>query len=126
MPKPKHSPRPWGAAFGRFSQFERIAWHWCEVNQVILDALDSLPAARHHFVRLEDLYERDGALYALLDFLGLRKGADLVALFRRPHNVNRPEDQLLSPAEAGAFTRIAAPMMQCLGYDERTEYVVNY
>ncbi|MGC8536413.1 MAG: sulfotransferase [Rhizomicrobium sp.] len=116
----------WGSAFGHFSQFERIAWHWCEVNQVILDALASLPAARHHFVRLEDIHDTPDALYALLDFLGLRKGPDLLAMFQRPHNVNRPEDQLLNPAEAAAFTRIAEPMMQRLGYGERAEYVVNY
>ncbi len=120
------SGSPWAAEFSRFSQFERIAWHWCEVNQVILDALASLPSSRHHFVRLEDLYERPDTLDRLLDFLGLRKGPDLAALFLRPHNVNRPEDQLLSPAETAAFTRIAAPMMQRLGYGERTEYVVNY
>jgi hypothetical protein len=124
-PQAKSGSR-WGAEFGRFSQFERIAWHWCEVNQVILDGLASLPAAQHHFVRLEDLHEKPDTLYDLLDFLGLRKGPDLVALFQRPYNVNRPEDQLLSPSETAAFTRIAAPMMQRLGYDARTEYVVNY
>ena len=124
-PQAKSDSR-WGAEFSRFSQFERIAWHWCEINQVILDALASLPAARHHFVRLEDLSERPGTLDRLLDFLGLRKDPDLAALFQRPHNVNRPEDQLLSPTEAAAFARIAAPMMQQLGYGERTEYVVNY
>lgn len=117
---------PWVAEFSRFSQFERIAWHWCEINQVILDALTRLPAARQIFVRLEDLYEQPETLYNLLDFLELRRSPDLVEMFHRPHNVNRPEDRLLTAAETAAFARIAAPMMQRFGYDERTEYVVNY
>ena len=35
--------------FRRFDQFERIAWHWAEINRVVLDALVTLPPERQHF-----------------------------------------------------------------------------
>ncbi len=42
-------------AFRLFDQFERIAWHWAEINRVILDELSKLPEQRKAFARLEDL-----------------------------------------------------------------------
>lgn len=117
---------PWGIEFVRFSQFERIAWHWCEINRVIAQALAALPATRHHFVRLEDLHEHPATAHALLKFLNLRDDTGVAAMFARPHNVNRPEDRLLTADEAAAFSRIAGAMMAQLGYDQRAEYVVNY
>ncbi len=41
--------------FRKFSQFERIAWHWAELNRVVLDELSRLPPERSLFLRLEDL-----------------------------------------------------------------------
>src|SRR6185437_14868605 len=43
----KDDPR--SAEFRRYGQFERIAWHWAEINRVMLDSLAALPAARAHF-----------------------------------------------------------------------------
>src|ERR1700761_4434253 len=50
-------PRPGSAdadRFRSFSQFERICWHWSEINHVALEALGRLPPQRSLFVRLED------------------------------------------------------------------------
>ncbi len=113
-------------AFRLYTQFERIAWHWAEVNRVILSALAQLPAHRKMFVRLEDLRVSPEPLEALLHFLNLGyRDADF-ALLQRPHNVNRPEDSLLSPVERDAFDHVAGTMMATLGYDGRREYVVRY
>ncbi len=122
-------PQPMGArreAFRHFTQFERIAWHWAEINRVILDSLAALPAQRHHFARLEDLQESAHEVRALLDFLNLRETDSLADLFARPHNVNRPEDKLLAPEQREAFVRIAGPMMTRLSYADRPEYIVKY
>jgi hypothetical protein len=113
-------------AFRRFDQFERIAWHWAEINRVILDSLAAIAPARHSFVRLEDLQETPRAVRALFDFLELPCSAEIAALFTRPHNVNRPEDRLLDAQQCAQFDAIAAPMMERLGYAGRAEYVVNY
>jgi hypothetical protein len=117
---------PAANAFRGFGQFERIAWHWAEINRVIQDALARLPAERQIFVRLEDLYESPRAVRRLYDFLNLPYRDAAFAAFARPHNVNRPEDRLLDAAERVQFDAIAGATMARLGYADRAEYVVNY
>jgi len=113
-------------AFRLYSQFERIAWHWAEVNRVILRALEALPEQRKMFVRLEDLRASPDVLEGLLHFLNLGYREADFALLQRPHNVNRAQDCLLSPVERDAFDHVAGTMMQRLGYDGLAEYVVRY
>ena len=62
---------PLHEAFRSFDQFERIAWHWAEINRVILDALAKLAGGAHMFVRLEDLLASPALTRALFDFLNL-------------------------------------------------------
>ena len=113
-------------AFRDFNQFERIAWHWAEINAVILKSLAKLASERHLFVRLEDLLVSPALVRSMFEFIGLSYRDDHFAIFARPHNVNRPEDHPLTQAQRVSFDRIASPMMDRLGYAERAEYVVNY
>ena len=115
-----------GSEFRSFSQFERIAWHWAEINRVILDSLGSLAPARSHYVRLEDLYASPSAVKGLFHFLNISYRDEHFAAFARPHNVNQPSDELLSPDQTRRFDDIAGAMMAKLGYAETSEYVVNY
>jgi len=117
---------PRSTAFSGFSQFERIAWHWAEINRVIMDSLATLPRERKHFVRLEELHGDPLSAARLFSFLGLHCRKDTAALFARPHNVNRPEDKLLDTRQRVQFDAIAYAMMERLGYAETPEYVVNY
>ncbi len=117
---------PAAGAFRGYNQFQRIAWHWSEVNRVIVDALEAVPDARKLFVRLEDLQASAHQLRALYDFLNLRYRDDHSAMFARPHNVNRPQDELLGAGQRAQFDTIAGGMMATLGYADRAEYVVNY
>jgi hypothetical protein len=112
--------------FRAYNQFERIAWHWGEVNRVIFDALAVLPPERSHFARLEDLYVSPTGVKGLFQFLNLPYRDEHFAMFARPHNVNRPEDELLTPEQTMRFDSIAGAMMARLGYADRDEYVVNY
>lgn len=112
--------------FRLFDQFERISWHWTEINKVILDSLENLPRHRKLFVRLEDLRSSPETLKGLLHFLNLGYRDAHFALFQRPHNVNKPQDTPLTGRERDAFDRIAGTMMSRLGYDEPREYAVNY
>jgi len=139
---PKHAPAPppekkywWpvprkgdaaARPFRAFGQFERICWHWAEINRVILNALARLPAQRQMFFRLEDLHEKPAEVKRLYDFLDLPFRDAAFAPFARPHNVNRPEDRLLEADERARFEAIAGGMMERLGYAESAEYVMNY
>jgi hypothetical protein len=117
---------PLAKDFCGFDQFARIAWHWAEINRVILDSVEQLPAERTMFVRLEDLYASPRTAQALYEFLGISWRKSHFSVFARPHNVNRPEDRLLDARERVRFDEIAGGMMTRLGYAERDEYVVNY
>ena len=117
---------PLAGDFRRFDQFSRIAWHWAEINRVILSALSALAPERQLFIRLEDLRRDPASLAGLFAFLGLRGEKSHFAMFNRPHNVNRPEDSRLSEPQRAAFTRIAGTMMARLGYAGTDEYVVKY
>lgn len=114
---------PLADAFAGYDQFERIAWHWSEINRVILD---TLPPQRSLFVRLEDLRAGPNTVRALYEFLNLPYRDEYFAMFARPHNVNRPEDKLLDEKQRMQFEAIAGHMLARLGYASRAEYVVNY
>jgi hypothetical protein len=117
---------PLAGDFHDFNQFQRIAWHWAEINRVIADSLAELAPAQTLFVRLEDLQASAQEVRSLLHFLNLDYRDELAAMFARPHNVNRPEDKLLELRQREQFDAIAGRMMATLGYAEREEYVVNY
>jgi hypothetical protein len=124
-PLPRKDSRDAGR-FRKFSQFERIAWHWAELNRVVQAELAGLAPERSLFIRLEDLCESPSAVRGLYDFLNLPYRDSVFAGFQRPHNVNRPEDRLLEPDQRDAFEAIAGAMQARLGYADRPEYVVNY
>ena len=124
-PLPKKSD-PAAAAFAGYSQFERIAWHWAEINRVIRQDLLAIPPDKTLFVKLEELRADEAALNRLYHFLGLAYRPEFFAMFQRPHNVNRPKDQLLTESERARFDAIAGAEMERLGYAATPEYVVNY
>jgi hypothetical protein len=112
--------------FRNYQQFQRIGWHWAEVNTLIAKEISKLPAVRTLFVRLEDLCAQPSSVRTLYDFLNLRYRDEHFAAFARPHNVNRPEDNLLDAQQLAQFEVIASDVMQRFGYADRAEYVVNY
>jgi hypothetical protein len=122
-------PKPGTAAdveFRKYGQFQRIAWHWAEINRVIVKALAALPRARQHFVRLEDLQAQPAVVKGLFQFLTLPYRDEHFAAFARPHNVNRPEDRLLTPQQRDQFDAIAGEALAHFGYADSEEYLVNY
>jgi hypothetical protein len=124
-PVPRHGD-PLAGRFRHFDQFQRICWHWAEINRVALEALAALPRHRTLFVKLEDLTRSPSVLKDMYDFLGLPAATADFALFARPHNVNKPEDRLLDARQTAAFEAIAGAMMARLGYAGTPEYAVNY
>jgi hypothetical protein len=124
-PLPRHND-PMAKTFRGFDQFERIAYHWAEVNGVITRDLAAIPEERRHFVRLEDLVTRSQARQDLLNFFGLPWDDRVASLLTRPHNVNRPEDYPLTPKQTEQLWHIAGTTMREFGYHERPEYRVAY
>ena len=124
-PVPRHDAKT-ADKFRAFSQFERICWHWAEVNRLALEELSRLPGERTMFVRLEELRASPSEVRALYDFLDLPWRDEAYGVFARPHNVNRPEDRLLDAAQRAQFEAIAGDMLARLGYADRPEYLVNY
>ena len=124
-PQPKRGD-PFAAEFEHFDQFQRIAWHWMEVNRTIIEGLKAVQDERRCYCRLEDLCSDPFFMAALFKFLGLPYREEYAAAFSRPHNVNRPVDTLLTPEQAEQFDWIAGGMMERLAYRGRAEYVVNY
>jgi len=124
-PQPQAS-HPFAKRFHFLDQFQRIAFHWSEINQVITASLAALPATQSHFVRLEDLCAEPGAIRGVTDFLGFAPRDDLFGLFQRPHNVNRPQDNPLTPDQAAQFEDLAGDMMEKFGYAGTPEYRVAY
>jgi hypothetical protein len=124
-PLPRQGARD-AEIFRAFSQFERICWHWAEMNRLALEELSRLPPERTMFVRLEELRAAPSEARALCEFLDLSWRAEAYGVFARPHNVNRPEDRLLDPVQRGQFEAIAGDMLARLGYAGRPEYAVNY
>jgi hypothetical protein len=114
------------APFRSFSQFERICWHWAEINREILKELSQLPAERTLFVRLEELRASPSEVRSLYGFLDLPYRNEAYGVFARPHNVNRPEDRLLDASQRAQFDAIAGDMQARLGYADKPEYLVNY
>ncbi len=117
---------PLAAHFEGLDQFQRMAFHWAEINRVILEGVAFLPETRTHTVRLEDLCATPGTIRGLTDFLGLPPHEALFGLFRRPHNVNKPVDTPLSPLQAAELDALAGDMMDHFGYSDTVEYRVAY
>ena len=122
-------PRPGSAdagGFRSFSQFQRICWHWAELNRLVLEELSRLSPNRTLFVKLEELRASPSEVRGLYEFLGLPFSDEAYGVFARPHNVNRPEDRLLDADQRRQFEDIAGAMQARLGYADKPEYVVNY
>ena len=124
-PQPQAS-HPFAKRFHFLDQFQRIAFHWAEINEVIFSGLEALPPSRSHFTRLEDLCGTPSTITDLTDFLDLPRNDDLFALFQRPHNVNLPQDTSLTPEQTAQFEALAGEMMHRLAYAGTPEYRVAY
>jgi hypothetical protein len=119
-------PAPDAADFPGFDQFDRICWHWGAINRAVLRQLAGIEPHRQFFCRLEDLTAEPTVVRQLWQFLGLTYRPQLFELLQRPHNVNRPEDRLLTEDQNRRLFSVAGDMMAHFGYDQRKEYRMTY
>jgi hypothetical protein len=119
-PQPKNG-EPWAKEFAKFNPFQRIAWHWSEINRVILRDLKDVPEHRRLFIRLEDLQAQPSMVTSLLGFLGIPYRDELCRAFARPHDSNPEAAMKLTPEQAAQFALLATPTMKRLGYAGQAE-----
>lgn len=117
---------PDAKAFKSWDQFERIAFHWAEINRTIIRSLSNISDSQHIRVHLEDLVSQPASLQNLFAFMDLGPSDEAFETLQRPFNVNQPENNLLTDDELAKFSAIAGPMMTEFGYHEEREYLVNY
>jgi len=108
---------PLEADFSKLGRFERIAFHWSQVNRTINHHLDAVPTERKHLIRLEDMVSRPEARQGLMDFLGLPWDDRLMGLVAPARDAATAEPAPLTPEQSAQFDAIASDMMQIFGYD---------
>jgi len=122
-------PRP-GTSMARkfrtYDRFQRICFHWAEINRFILEKLDQVDPHRKRIYKLENLVSDHEALKDMLDFLNLPYDKELFTMLQRPHNVVTPVDYPLSEEQLAQLMEIAGDMMQYFGYDKTEEYKMIY
>ena len=133
IPTPPYEKKYWWPLPSNieWDRFQRVCWHWQEINRVILKELEQVDRDRQLTIRLEDLVNEKLAVpELLLDFLGLEVDHELfremIAFLQTPHNVSTPVDSLLTLKQTKQFWSIAGEMMFKLGYENSEEYRVDY
>ena len=112
--------------FEKYDQFERICFHWKEVNKKIIENLKCVSNERKRFFKLEDLVSDPKYLKNLLEFLDLEFKESIFELLKKPYNVNIPKDFQLNDIQKKQFFKIAGSMMETLDYNMKKEYSVEY
>ncbi len=119
--------QPFVYEFPSFHQYQRVCYHWSEVNRVILQDLERfVPREQQLIIRLEDLVSKDPIVRRMLEFIGVDYNSDYSEYLKTPQNIFFPIDFNLTKQQTEQFWAIARPMMQRLGYEEKDVYTVNY
>jgi len=117
---------PLASEFRQFNQFQRICFHWGEVNRKIQQSLSRIPGDRKRTYKLENLVSDSHLVEDLLKFLGLPMDQEICRLIKHPHNVGIPIDRLLTEEQRLDLMRIAGDVMRGFGYDQTEEYRMAY
>jgi len=117
---------PFYQEFKAFNRFQRICYHWAEVNRIIARDFRSLPPGQKLSVRLEDLTSNREVVRNLLAFFDVDYQEHFFEFLQTPRNVIFPMDFKLTKEQGNQFYKIASPMMEHLGYMGKKEYAVKY
>lgn len=113
--------------FPAYNRYQRVCWHWTEVNQRILRDLDRFVSPSRWFqVKLEAFTREPAQLRETLEFLGVEYDEDYREYLKTPQNVLFPVDFRLTEEQMAWFREICDPMMRRLGYEEEDVYTVQY
>lgn len=113
-------------AYQELDQFGRIAFHWAQLNNHVDRQLQELSPSQYVRVRLEDITSNKVALFAMMRFVGVTPRDEHFTMMQRPHNVVRPENNLLTPEQLDVFWFYCTEVMERYGYVGTEEYELNY
>ena len=101
------APMPTASAASR--QFERIGWHWAEINRAGAGGIvAACRQSEHCSCGWRICAPRPPRCAGFMNFLIFPTATRPMRVFARPHNVNRPEDRLLD-ARAARRNSTASP-----------------
>jgi len=112
--------------FRGMNQFQRMCFHWGEVNRWIQRTLAPISEARKRVYKLEELVSDPYVVHDMLSFLGLPMNQEICSLIKHPHNVGIPIDRLLTDDQRSDLMRIAGDVMKQFGYDRSEESRMVY
>lgn len=112
--------------YARYDHFERIAFHWSQINRHIVGQLHTVSSERWLRIRLEDITKSREDLERLLHFAGCEASETQHQLMEKPHNVIRPVNYRLREEQSSSFWRLAGAEMERFGYATREEYDLEY
>ena len=107
----------------QYNQFERISYHWKNINFTIEKNLELIKGENKFFVRLEDLVTDEEKLQSMISFLGLDYNSSLLEILKKPHNVNVPVNFSLSKEQNKSF--LNSFNRYCYGYKMMSNYGYN-
>ena len=114
------------SAYAGFDHFERIAFHWAQINREIARQLDALEQGQWMRVRLEDITRDKNLLEKVGQFAGCAIGPEQVDLMVKPHNVIKPVNYQLSEEQTEFFWKVAGDQMELFGYQNEAVYELSY
>lgn len=117
---------PEKAEYPDFDHFERIAFHWAQINREINRQLAAVSPDRWLRLKLEDIVSDRKSLQALVRFVGAEAAETQYQLMAKPHNVIKPVNYRMTDQQMTSFWRLAGAEMERLGYTDRQEYDLAY
>lgn len=97
----------------QWNRWQRVCWHWSEVNKEIERSLSFVPDDQKMTVKLEDLTTDNGAQMAgICDWLCIKWKPELLPVLQRPHNVIELGHTPLTLEQEVSFEAIAGEMQR--------------
>jgi hypothetical protein len=132
MENPKKYPEPppekkywWNLPPEQYSRFERICYHWAEINRTIAGSFRKIPRKNSWTVKLEDLTQKKAVLKKFLSYFAVPWDEEYYEFVRTPQGVFFPMDLKMTENEQRMFDRICGQTMKKLGYTGKL-YDVQY
>jgi hypothetical protein len=112
--------------FCSYDRFERLCYYWKEVNVSIQSSFAFIPEAQKYTFKLEDIVSDESKLKSFFNAAKVPYDNIYFQTLKRPVNVEKPKNNLLSSDEKIKFNRLCHDTMQKFEYLEKDEYLVKY
>jgi hypothetical protein len=112
--------------FSSYDRFERLCYYWNEVNLSIQSSFSIIPNAQKYMFKLEDIVSDESTLISFFNAANVKYDSKYFQILKRPVNVEKPKNFLLSDDEKIKFNKLCNDVMQNFEYLDKDEYIVKY